>query len=89
MADLFVERLTGRAVREGTSVEVQLVMGADQLFGDTPQSPSTSPTPETSDPDGPAWLDGYGPIPAAMAKGMKKNCSTLRYTFKWSAGKVK
>ena len=70
MADLFVERLTGRAVREGTPVEVQLVMGADQLFGDTPQSPSTSPTPETSDPDGPAWLDGYGPIPAAMARAI-------------------
>lgn len=31
----------------------------------------------------------FKPIPANVAKGMKKNCSILRYTFKWSAGKVK
>ena len=70
MADLFVERLTGRPREAGLPVEVQLVMGTDQLFGDTPDT-AGSPSPAgQSDPDGPAWLDGYGPIPAAMARAI-------------------
>lgn len=62
MADLLVERLTGQPRACAVPVEVQLVMTEEQLFGETPDSP------EPRDPDGPSWVDGYGPVPAAFAR---------------------
>ncbi|WP_018156993.1 DUF222 domain-containing protein [Demetria terragena] len=80
MADLFVERATGQATAAGTPVEVQLVMTTEQLFGDAPPSGApfeskasgamnATPT-DNSDPDGPSWLNGYGPVPAALARAV-------------------
>lgn len=53
MADLFVQRVTGQSSAPAIPAEVQVVMTAETLFGDDQT---------------PAWLTGYGPIPAATAK---------------------
>jgi hypothetical protein len=53
MADVFVERLTGQASATAVPVEVHLVMGEQELFGDGVQ---------------PAHVDGYGTIPADLAR---------------------
>ena len=53
MADLFVERLTGQTAATAVPAEVAVVMTDATLFaGD----------------DSPAWLQGYGPLPAAIAR---------------------
>jgi hypothetical protein len=53
MADTLVERLTGQATATGTPVEINLVITDRTLFeGDQT----------------PAHLDGYGPIPATLAR---------------------
>jgi hypothetical protein len=56
MADLLVERITGRAAADGMPVEVNLLMPLDTLL----------------DPDAtePAHLVGHGPIPAPAARAM-------------------
>lgn len=54
-ADLFAERLTGRAPADGQHVEVGLVITDKALVG----------LDET-----PARLEGYGPIPAPMARDL-------------------
>lgn len=54
-ADLFAERLTGRAPADGQDVEVGLVITDKALLG----------LDET-----PARLEGYGPIPAPMARDL-------------------
>lgn len=53
MADTFVERLTGQAVADQVPVEVHLVMTDGTLLSDDPT---------------PAWLHGYGPVPAPAAR---------------------
>ena len=53
MADTLVERLTGQQTAAGVPVEVNLVMTDQTLFGGD---------------QAPAHLDGYGPIPAPLAR---------------------
>lgn len=54
-ADTFVQRLTGQATATGVPIEVGLVMSDTALLaGDTT----------------PARLEGYGPLPAAMARDL-------------------
>ncbi|NHN56002.1 DUF222 domain-containing protein [Calidifontibacter sp. DB0510] len=67
MADLFVERLTGQSVASAVPVEIHLVMTLAMLFGAQPDGAAYGQGVET-DPDGAAWLEGYGPIPAAVAR---------------------
>ena len=52
MADSLVERVTGRPADKPVPVALNLVMADTTLAGDD---------------DAPAWLDGYGPIPAGLA----------------------
>ena len=54
MADTLVERLTGQAQADDVNVEVQIVMGLDALLDANNQTP--------------AELDGYGPLPAGLAR---------------------
>lgn len=82
MADLFTERLTGQAVAQGVPVEVQLIMPANHVFGDQPATSREDErrahpafygnrwNADAVDPDEPSWLNGYGPIPAAIARGI-------------------
>lgn len=52
MTDTAYERVTGRPAAEPVSVSLNLVMADTTLAGDDTE---------------PAWLDGYGPIPAGFA----------------------
>ncbi|GJF09324.1 HNH endonuclease [Mycolicibacterium cyprinidarum] len=52
MADTLVERVTGRPADQPVSVALNLVMADTTLAGDDEE---------------PAWLDGYGPVPAGFA----------------------
>ena len=54
-ADLLVERLTGQLTAAAVPAELQLVMTDRALFGAG---------------EGPAWLPGHGPFPAATAREM-------------------
>ncbi|MDX6327205.1 MAG: hypothetical protein QOK15_3559 [Nocardioidaceae bacterium] len=56
MADTLVERVTGQATAEAVPVEVNLVMTDQSVFNIGSAS------------DEPAHLDGYGPIPAELAR---------------------
>jgi len=60
MADAFVERLTGQAVAAGVPVEVNLVMSDRSLLGDGTE---------------PAELEGYGPVPAPLARDWLRGSS--------------
>ncbi len=51
MADTLVERATGAPATQPVSVALNLVMADTTLAGDDEQ---------------PAWLDGYGPVPAGL-----------------------
>ncbi len=53
MADTLVERVTGQRTDQATSVALNLVMADTTLVGDD---------------DAPAWLDGFGPVPAGFAR---------------------
>lgn len=53
MADTFVERLTGQKTATDVPVEVHLTMGSDTLLDED---------------DEPADVDGYGPVPADVAR---------------------
>lgn len=53
MADMLVERVTGRAAAQATPVAVNLVLSDESLL---------------SGSDAPAAVPGYGPIPAAVAR---------------------
>ena len=68
MADTLVERVTGQAAADDVPVEVNVVIPADTLFGDT---------------DEPADVPGYGPIPADTARELVRRSSTawLRRLF--------
>lgn len=62
MADMLVERLTGQANAPDVAVEVQLVMPHAALFGEAAVPGDGF--------DEPAWLAGYGPVPAALARAL-------------------
>jgi hypothetical protein len=53
MADTLVERVTGQSTASGVPVTVNVVISDSALFGDGDQ---------------PAWLDGFGPVPADVAR---------------------
>lgn len=55
MADTLVERVTGRPAEHPVPITLNLVMADSTLAGDD---------------DEPAWLTGYGPIPAGFARGL-------------------
>jgi hypothetical protein len=58
MADTLVERTTGQTSAPDVPLEVELVMSADTLLGDS---------------DEPAHLAGHGPIPAALARSLVRD----------------
>ncbi|MBA2560093.1 MAG: DUF222 domain-containing protein [Propionibacteriales bacterium] len=53
MSDAFVERLTGQQAASALPVEIGLTMAADSLLDDS---------------EIPAWLESYGPVPAALGR---------------------
>ncbi len=55
MADTLVERVTGRSAATATPIAVNLVVSDETLLGGC---------------DAPADIGGYGPIPAAVARGL-------------------
>ena len=55
MADTLFERVTGRSAEVADSVAVNLVIADETLLGAD---------------DGPAVVEGYGPIPASVARGL-------------------
>ncbi len=55
LADHFVARLTGQVTAQRTPVAINLVVSAETLLGDG---------------DEPADVTGYGPVPAAVARGL-------------------
>lgn len=87
LADTLVERLTGQAGATAVPVEVHLVMTDASLFGGTSTAPTgTSPPgavtvpPAVGAPPGSraaaaraAWLPGFGPIPAPIARRLVAN----------------
>ena len=60
MSDTLVERVTGRASADGVPVEVRLVMTDQALMNYGAAS------------DEPAHLEGYGPVPAELARRIAK-----------------
>jgi 5-methylcytosine-specific restriction endonuclease McrA len=76
MADVLIERLTGQSAAAGVPIEVSLLMPADSLLSPAPavdddRQSATRDADEPTSPGGdePAHLDGYGPVPAAVARG--------------------
>jgi hypothetical protein len=74
MADTFFERLTGRAAEVADPVAVNLVIADETLLGAD---------------DSPALVEGYGPIPASVARGLidaavtdKRSKATLRRLYR-------
>jgi Domain of unknown function (DUF222) len=61
MADTLVERVTGRSAAAATPIAVNLVVSDETLLGGC---------------DAPADLGGYGPIPAAVARGLVSRAVT-------------
>jgi hypothetical protein len=61
MADTLVERVTGRPAEAAEPVAVNLVISDETLLGDD---------------DNAAVIDGYGPIPAAVARNLVSNAAT-------------
>ncbi|SEH61510.1 protein of unknown function [Mycolicibacterium rutilum] len=55
MADTLVQRVTGRPAEQPVDVTLNVVMADTTLMGDD---------------DAPAWLQGYGPLPSAIARGL-------------------
>ena len=73
MADVLVERVTGRSTAVPTPIAVNLVLSDETLMGHS---------------DAPADVSGYGPIPAAVARelilgavGDQRSRATLRPTL--------
>jgi hypothetical protein len=62
MADTMVERLTGQTAAEAVAAEVQLLMTDSTLVGGA---------------DEPAGVDGYGPIPAALARQVVRDADRV------------
>jgi hypothetical protein len=74
MADTLVERVTGHPVGEPEHVALNLVMSDQALWGQD---------------NAPAVLDGYGPIPASVARGLvrdavvdERSLATLRRLYR-------
>ncbi|MGE2688782.1 HNH endonuclease [Mycolicibacterium pulveris] len=74
MADTLVERVTGRPAEQAEPVAVNLVISDQTLLGDD---------------EHPAVVDGYGPIPASVARKVvaaavadKKSVATLRRLYR-------
>jgi hypothetical protein len=74
MADTLVKRVTGRPAVEPESVALHLVMSDQALWGQD---------------NAPAVLDGYGPIPASLARRMlrdalvdERSLTTLRRLYR-------
>jgi hypothetical protein len=74
MADAFYERITGRPADQPEPVAVNLVLTDETLLGGD---------------ENPAVIDGYGPIPAAVARGLvsgaitdERSKATLRRLYK-------
>jgi hypothetical protein len=63
MADLLVARVTGQSTASGTSVEVNLVMTDSSLLG----------ADHARGRHEPAHLDGYGPVPASVARSLVRD----------------
>jgi len=61
MADELVARVTGQPADQSVSVAVNLVLADTTLFGGD---------------DAPAWLDGYGPVPAEIACTLARDAVT-------------
>jgi Domain of unknown function (DUF222) len=61
MADTLVERVTGRAAGQAEPVAVNLVLSDEMLLGGD---------------NGAALVEGYGPIPAAIARGLVHDAVT-------------
>jgi Domain of unknown function (DUF222) len=61
MADTLAERVTGRSAAQPASVTLNLVMADTTLAGGD---------------DAPAWLDSYGPVPAAIARQLTGDAAT-------------
>jgi hypothetical protein len=61
MADTLVERTTGRSAAAATPIAVNLVLSDETLF---------------SGSNAPATVSGYGPIPAAVARGLVSGAVT-------------
>ncbi|MCT7657886.1 13E12 repeat family protein [Mycobacterium deserti] len=61
MADELVERVTGRPAAQPVDVTLNLVMADTTLAGDD---------------DSPAWLEEYGTVPAAIARGLIGDATT-------------
>jgi hypothetical protein len=59
MADTLVERVTGQTEAIDVPVEINLIMAADTLL-----------QPDGAEGTEPAHLDGYGPLPAALARDL-------------------
>ena len=53
MADVLVERVTGRPAQVPVPVAVNVVLTDEALLGGTTD---------------PAWISGYGPVPAAVGR---------------------
>lgn len=73
MADTAVERVTGRPAEQPVPVSLNLVMADTTLAGDD---------------DAPAWIAGYGPVPAGFARQLTSDAadpelrSTLRRLYR-------
>ena len=61
MADLLVERVTGRTQAEGHPIQVHLVVSDQVLFGDGTD---------------PAWVPGFGDVPADIARQWVRDTAT-------------
>ena len=78
MADTLVERITGLGTATAVGVQIELVMTDHTLFNHTtsdqqhnPASPDPSHGAGTAiGADEPAYLVGYGPIPAGLARDL-------------------
>ncbi len=75
MADTLVERLTGQAHATDVPVEINLIMTDLTLFQpDHPDRPDSADSFSAGGAE-PAHLDGYGPIPAGLARWLIRGAS--------------
>lgn len=71
MADTLVERIIGQPTATAVPIEINLVMTDTTLFNTThtqPQAGTGASTATEAGSDEPALIDGYGPIPAELAR---------------------
>jgi hypothetical protein len=68
MADTLVERITGQSHADDVPVEINLVMTDRTLLAGKAPASSDRCAGDDAGVDEPAHLDGYGPIPAELAR---------------------